>query len=552
MVEKKMDDIQTQLHAIRAVYIAQFPAKLEEIRCYWQSLEANNADRDDMEKLYHMVHSLAGSGATFGFMDISHYACYVERILKICLYDNDNSIGEDQPSIAVLLNQLAEAMTDPQSEEPASVTIKNELPTPSERPEPLVYLLEDDSTLATQLLKQLEHFAYRVRAMSTRDYLEVALSNETPAVLIADIVLPDDHLGGVEAVARIREHHTLDLPTIFLSERDDFEARLQAIRAGGDAYLVKPVNVDHMVDCIDRLIRHEAPEPYRIMIVDDDVTLAEHYALVLRQMGMEVTTVSEPEKALQTIAQVNPELIMMDIHMPGCSGLELAKIIRQQDEYISTPIVYLSTENDLERQFAALHQGGDDFLIKPIEDSYLLSSITHRVDRARKLCALMSQDSLTGLLKHSRIKEQLAAEVSRAKRQQSVLTFVMIDIDHFRGVNDSYGHITGDRVIKSLSRLLKQRLRNSDSIGRYGGEEIAVIMPGTELKMAARVLDELRTDFASILFLHEGKEFSVTLSAGLAGIGLHDTAEQINQAADKALCQAKEQGRNRIVIAEAS
>lgn len=549
MAEIKTDDIQTQLDANLAAYIAQIPAMLEEIRSYGQRLEANDADRDGLEKLHHLVHSLAGSGTTFGFTEISHFACHVEQILNSCLYDNDNSIGEDQPSIAVLLNQLTEAMADPHSEEQPSVTMANELPAPDEESEPLVYLLEDDSTLATQLSKQLEPFAYRVRQVFTHDYLEVALCNETPAVIIADIVLPENYLKGVEAIAKLREHHAPDIPVIFLSERDDFEARLQAIRAGGNAYFVKPVNVDHLLDCIDRFTRHETPEPYRILIMDDDVTLAEHFALVLRQAGMMVTTVSEPENALQTIAEVNPELIMMDIHMPGCSGLELAKIIRQQDEHISTPIVYLSTENDLESQLAALHLGGNDFIIKPVEDSYLLSSITHRVDHARKLCALMSQDSLTGLLKHNRIKEQLVAEVSLSKRQQSELTFVMIDIDNFKDINDNYGHMTGDRVVKSLSRLLKQRLRKSDSIGRYGGGEFAVIMPSTELKMAVRVLDELRTGFADILCSHEGKEFSVTISVGLVDIERYETAEQINQAAKKALYQAKQQGLNRVVIA---
>jgi diguanylate cyclase (GGDEF)-like protein len=164
------------------------------------------------------------------------------------------------------------------------------------------------------------------------------------------------------------------------------------------------------------------------------------------------------------------------------------------------------------------------------------------------LSALMVQDSLTGLLKHTMIKEQLVQELSREQRTQSALSFAMIDIDKFKLVNDHYGHMMGDRVIKSLARLLKQRLRKSDSIGRYGGEEFAVVLPNCDPDSAAMLLNKIRADFSELRFLHEGKEFSVTFSTGIAGFPAHENADELNQAADEALYEAKHQGRNRIVV----
>jgi diguanylate cyclase (GGDEF)-like protein len=124
----------------------------------------------------------------------------------------------------------------------------------------------------------------------------------------------------------------------------------------------------------------------------------------------------------------------------------------------------------------------------------------------------------------------------------------MIDIDKFKLVNDHYGHMMGDRVIKSLARLLQQRLRKSDRIGRYGGEEFAVVLPNCDLDSAVKALDKIRTAFSELHYLHDGKEFSVTFSAGLAGFPAHENADELNQAADEALYEAKHQGRNRIVV----
>jgi len=251
---------------------------------------------------------------------------------------------------------------------------------------------------------------------------------------------------------------------------------------------------------------------------------------------------------MEALADFKPELILMDVYMPVCSGLELARLIRQQEAYLGIPIVFLSSETNLEKQFTAMRMGGDDFLTKPIQEQHLVSSVAVRAERARLLNALMVQDSLTGLLKHTMIKEQLAQELSRAKREQSALSFAMIDIDKFKLVNDHYGHMMGDRVIKSLARLLKQRLRKSDRIGRYGGEEFAVVLPNCDPDSAAKLLNKIRADFSELRFLHEGKEFSVTFSTGIAGFPAYENADELNQAADEALYEAKHQGRNRIVV----
>ena len=175
-----------------------------------------------------------------------------------------------------------------------------------------------------------------------------------------------------------------------------------------------------------------------------------------------------------------------------------------------------------------------------------------RARRARELRALMSQDSLTGLLTHARFKERLEAELARRRRNGSALTLGLLDIDHFKTVNDEHGHLAGDRVLKTLANLLRRRLRRSDVVARYGGEEFAVIFNDCVEPDASRMLDTIREDFSAIQ--HGGKKnaFSVTFSAGVVAADANSSVDRLIERADQLLYRAKHAGRNRIEAAAAA
>lgn len=341
------------------------------------------------------------------------------------------------------------------------------------------------------------------------------------------------------------------LPIIFISRHHDVSTRLFAVKAGGRGFLVRPLEFTNLIEKIDQLTTPTSEKiPYRILIVEDSRTQAHLINQHLENAGMITEILIDPLKINEALIEFQPDLILLDLYMPTCSGIDLAKVIRQQDMFVGIPIVYLSAEEDLNKQLTAIRGGGDDFLTKPIVPQYLIDSVAAKAQRSRTLRAEMIMDSLTETLNHTRILEQLELEIARAKRNKTPLSFAMIDIDHFKSINDSHGHPVGDRVIKGLARLLKQRLRKSDSIGRYGGEEFAIILPQTEPDSFYTKLDEIRRSFSKLLHRSSDPliEFSATFSAGLAKLeGDINTVDEIVQAADKALYEAKAKGRNCIV-----
>lgn len=399
-----------------------------------------------------------------------------------------------------------------------------------------------------EIAQQLESFNYDCKILETmEEIIEFSEKNHNVRVILLDAGFCRDPI----SQSRIKAL-SAQIPIIFISSTDDAAMRLLAVKTGGIAYITTPIDFANLIEKIDQILKPEYEKsPFRILIVEDSLTQASVLSKKLKNAGMIVEILTNPLLISHLLTEFRPDLILLDLYMPECTGVELTKVIRQQDSFVSIPIVYLSIEEDFQKQFQAVSFGGDDFLPKSISTEKLISSITTRVLRYRTLHAEMVQDSLTGLLNHTRILELLNLEIARIKRNNAPLSFVMIDLDDFKRINDTYGHPVGDRVIKSLARILKQRLRKTDSIGRYGGEEFAVILPQTQASTVFQTLEDIRQTFAKLVHQvnHSTEEFSITFSAGLAEYSnTINTLEKLVQAADHALYLAKKQGSNQVVL----
>ena len=338
-------------------------------------------------------------------------------------------------------------------------------------------------------------------------------------------------------------------PTILISDEPDFAFRLAAVRAGVAAIIRRPVNPIEISEWLLYLDALETPTDVSVLIVDDDWLAAEINASVLRSDGMTVTTVCDPAKAVEAIETLGPDIVLMDMQMPGIGGVELAKVIRQSMHFVSLPIVFLSAERDEDRQLAARRQGGDDFIKKPVQPDMLVSLVRLRADRSKLLRSFIERDRLTGLYDQTRFKERVAHELERCRRTGSEISLAMIDLDHFKQVNDVHGHGTGDDVLRTLADLIGTSLRKIDIVGRCGGEEFGVILLDTGLEDAARTVNALRERFSHIAFPGRQAPFRVTFSAGLASSRDCGDIAMFMATADTALYSAKRNGRDQVRFA---
>jgi diguanylate cyclase (GGDEF)-like protein len=549
--------LQEQLDVLREAYAAKLDDKIDQICTEWSAFlqrEAGTEKNESLENLHRITHTLAGSGATFGFPAVSDAARRAEKVMKMLVAN-----GPGAPVAVEQVTEIEAALQDLRSSSrvqegaesfagPAETSPDRDVSRP-------VYLFSDDSQGIPSWASSIEAFGYELHFFHDPAALKAAWLEKPPTAVIADChqePMQCAHNGVMLSTVlnEMRREAEIAIPLIWTSHNSDLRTRLQGVRLGGAALFPHPVDVDSLLVKLDDLTAPSAPEPFRILIVDDEPSLGRLYSVVLRQAGMESLVVSDPMEVMAPLVDFRPDVILMDVFMPGCSGVELASVIRQQEAYIGIPIMFLSVETDVSRQLAAMRQGGDDFLIKPVQPLHLVSAVTTRATRARALRNLMVRDSLTGLLNHTKTKEQLGIELDRARRLGHSVSLAMLDIDHFKVVNDTYGHATGDRVLRSLSRMLGQRLRQTDVVGRYGGEEFAVIMNGSNAEDAKKKLESVRLAFSQLSHYSDGREFRVTFSAGIASSPPWSDAAQISEAADRALYDAKRAGRNQTVLAD--
>lgn len=290
---------------------------------------------------------------------------------------------------------------------------------------------------------------------------------------------------------------------------------------------------------------------YKVLLVDDDKAMLRLLSSVLRNAGYEVRQASNGKQALAEVQLDCPDFVITDWDMPEMSGLELCRQLRQADLPHYLYLVFLTVKTSPETMIEGLAAGANDFLGKPISPGELLARMQaggRVLELERRLTQLAGTDPLTGIPTRRHFYDHLVREFERSRRHHVPLSCVMLDVDYFKRVNDTYGHPTGDAVLKAVARLLATSCRTSDRICRYGGEEFCVLLPETTEAGATIWADRIRRAIAALKFPVTDSTFGVTISLGVAQLldGTPTPEELIDQA-DQALLVAKQSGRDRVV-----
>jgi len=306
----------------------------------------------------------------------------------------------------------------------------------------------------------------------------------------------------------------------------------------------------------------------KILVVDDSRTQLERLVKVLEREGFDVRAASTGNEAIVKVRTDPPDLVLLDMILPDMDGLKVLLHVKKAPDDRFIPVIILSVKSDLGSKVEGLRLGADDFLAKPFEDLEIVARVNAMLrikslqDQLRTTQAKLEEqsvtDGLTGLKNRRFFDDRLGEEFRRAQRYADPVSLIMIDLDHFKQVNDRFGHQTGDAVLRESAALVRQSIRDTDIGARYGGEEFAVILPKTHLSGALAVAERIWRELGKKVYRTDSQasgrqELRVTASIGLAFYPSKDigTSESLVKYADEALYQAKRSGRNTICLYQA-
>jgi two-component system cell cycle response regulator len=287
-----------------------------------------------------------------------------------------------------------------------------------------------------------------------------------------------------------------------------------------------------------------------VLVVDDEEIICTLFAAMLGHYGRyHVVTTTDGRQVIDILRREPFDVMLLDMSMPAISGLEVLRQVTQAFEEL--PVIIVTGHGSIEIAVESMQAGAADFVTKPVPAAVLHLRIQKALEHARTR-RLASTDGLTGVYNQRTFQERLSQEIARADRYSRPLSVLMIDVDHFKVYNDTYGHPQGDIVLQDLARLLQEMSRTSDTVARYGGEEFAIILPETDRVGAQKISQRLCEQVERYPF--PGQELmpggTLTISIGVATYASAGSKEALLQAADTALYTAKREGRNRVCVAQ--
>ncbi len=386
MSEQKINFLD-KLLAIKREFITHLKQHQREIESEFEEIELStsaSAKKQGVVRLRDHAHKLAGTAGTHGYTQLSEAAKAVELIGDELILTDRELTRADRDVIRRLLHTIRAL-----KENANDLTLKKLRDRIRHPDDPSVklklLLVEDDEDFARDLIEKLKPFNYDVIAITCLDRLDETLAVHDFSLILMDVIINHDEMAGVKQVKHWREIGRINCPVIFISVKNDILSRLGAFRAGCDGYFVKPFDVHDLVDQIDRLLNRKGRNHYRVLIIDDDPMVAEYNAALFNSLEMNSHVEIDPLRVMRPLKEFQPDVILMDVEMPGCNGFELAGVIRHFPEYLEIPIIFLTIKGGTSRRILSIESGGDEFLEKTVDTDTLVSMVWSRAKRYREL-----------------------------------------------------------------------------------------------------------------------------------------------------------------------
>ncbi len=522
---------------LRREYLADATERLAELR---KDLDAFRVGEPDaLNSLRQRFHRLAGSGGSYGFPKVSETAREMER--RILTAPIPTPQESDQFEHA--LHNLRAAFDEAAQKIPAAPDASTRSPGFGHRALVLMPATPVCDAIAAGLRKA--DFEVDVRHANI-DPQDLGVS-EHPDLVVIGTDLDDAAL----AIAGHWAAMTINRPrAVVLADPDGQLDRLRSAAAGIDAVFGPDALPVDLTQYARGLARIGAP-PANVVVVEDDPAQAQLISAWLAHLNARVSLCSTAQSATETLIHEQPDMVLLDVDLPDVDGYAIARFMRQEPRLALVPIVFLTARRSIADEMEGLRAGGDDFLGKPVDRNHLQQVVLTRTERGRRIREMAHRDGLTGLLNHATLMAELEHAIAYSMRHGEALCFLMLDLDHFKRINDTYGHLIGDQVLTHVAAVFRTVIRTSDVIGRYGGEEFGIILRRCPPDEGRKIGEKLRERLSkSPIRIRAGEMVSPKVSIGIATfVGQESmTVTDITDAADRALYIAKRSGRDRVEL----
>lgn len=416
--------------------------------------------------------------------------------------------------------QKGPSVTKPENQQPSVAGDAGNRPQSATVFAKRAYHLTQGGGIFCELGPCLEAEGAEMEILDSADELIELLGALPPELVIIDAAFMADIERIGEAAQKVRDHVASHLCLAVILERDDLALRLRARRAGADALVVAPANVEDILRVLRSVAVPPAGDPYRVLIVEDDRAQGVFAESVLRNTGMDARVVEDPLAVLDTLRSFKPDLILMDLYMPRCNGMELTTLIREQPEFLHTPIVFLSGESDQEVQFEVIGAGADDFLAKPVRPRHLIAAVQNRVQRARVLASRGSapgddRDARTGL--HHRDILMLHLQDLLAAKGDAVRAggLLFLEVEAAVQIRERHGLAALEQVLAEVGRVLASKLPDAGFAARLGDASFLLVDSAADLSTLEAGAAQLRAQLMQHAFTVEGKPLRLRISVGI-------------------------------------
>ncbi len=526
-----------ELAGLKRDYLRDAPERLAELRKDLAAFRAGETDA--LDSLRQRFHRLAGSGGSYGFPRVTEVSRAMEAII----------MATPPPSVAAA-EQFEQAIQDIRDAFDSEATTLDMPMVLGRRPgfayRALIVMRDTPSRegVAAALLKagfELDLHDADIDPWSIPP-------SKRPDLVVIGTDIGDDAL----MLARHWAAATPERPrAVVLADTVEQSDRLRMAAAGLDAVFGPSALPGELALFARGLARVGAPPPNAV-VVEDDPAQAQLMSSWLAQINARVTLCGTAEEATHKLAHELPDLVLLDVDLPDVDGYAVARLMRQDPRLALVPIVFLTARTTVADEMEGLRAGGDDFLAKPVDRSHLLQVVLTRAERGRRIRELVHRDGLTGVLNHATLMAELEHAIAFSARHNEPLCFLMLDLDHFKRINDTYGHLIGDRVLMHVSTVFRRAIRSSDLIGRYGGEEFGIILRRCPAENGMVIAEKLRASLVNSPFrVHDLVDVAPRVSIGVAAFNspVERAVADLTADADRALYAAKASGRDRVEMA---